>query len=289
LLLWGYIAPRYLGDFVPFLVLASAVAMADIFRRLEGRKRSLRIVTVSVIALVALFSIAANIGMAIVPNEEWSTTQVLHYVETQKAISDITGHPLNADVVRGNSLPLWGPAGQLFIIGKCDGLYISNGENYSTVPLQQFQRTTWMTVELSPAFEHMFRVTAKSPEAGRTETVPLVSAGRYMVTVTAVPTTDPHRLRLTFGLLGVAGHVYKFSLRVNSGATRSVLVTTDPAKHHLEVAIGGLDYLSTTLPNLRPIHVDSANSHSQVTGQALSVTNESVTAPQPTLCQSLTP
>ncbi len=39
LMLWGYIAPRYLGDFVPFLVLASAVAMADIFRRLEGRKR----------------------------------------------------------------------------------------------------------------------------------------------------------------------------------------------------------------------------------------------------------
>ena len=39
LMLWGYIAPRYLGDFVPFLVLASAVAVADIFRRLEGRRR----------------------------------------------------------------------------------------------------------------------------------------------------------------------------------------------------------------------------------------------------------
>ena len=69
LMLWGYIAPRYLGDFVPFLVLASAVAMADIFRRLEGRQavgagrggRRHRV--------VALFSIVANIGMAIVPNE----------------------------------------------------------------------------------------------------------------------------------------------------------------------------------------------------------------------------
>ena len=39
LLLWGYIAPRYLADFVPFLVLASAVAMADIWRRMEGRSR----------------------------------------------------------------------------------------------------------------------------------------------------------------------------------------------------------------------------------------------------------
>ena len=40
LLLWGYIAPRYLGDFVPFLVLASAVAFADIFRRLEYREEA---------------------------------------------------------------------------------------------------------------------------------------------------------------------------------------------------------------------------------------------------------
>ena len=138
LLLWGYIAPRYLGDFVPFLVLASAVAMADIFRRLEGRKRSLRVGAVAVIAVVALFSIAANIGMAITPNEEWNTTQVLHYVEAQKTVSDFTGHPLSADVVRGNSLPPWGPAGQLYVIGNCDGLYISNGENYSTVPSEQF-------------------------------------------------------------------------------------------------------------------------------------------------------
>ena len=71
LLLWGYIAPRYLADFVPFLVLAGAVALADIWRRLEGRTRRFRVGTFTVIALVALFTIVANIGIAIVPNEEW--------------------------------------------------------------------------------------------------------------------------------------------------------------------------------------------------------------------------
>ena len=84
-LLWGYIAPRYLGDFVPFLALASAVAMADIWRRLEGRTgSSCGPVHSVVIGLVALFSIVANFGMAIVPNEEWSTTQTLNFVEAQK-------------------------------------------------------------------------------------------------------------------------------------------------------------------------------------------------------------
>ena len=103
-MLWGYIAPRYLGDFVPFLVLASAVAIADIFRRLEARTRRVRVGSLAGIALVALFSITANVGMAIVPNEEWGTTQVRNYVQAQKTFSDLTGHPLQSNVVRGNSL-----------------------------------------------------------------------------------------------------------------------------------------------------------------------------------------
>ncbi len=100
LLLWGYIAPRYLGDFVPFLALASAVAMADIWRRLEGRRETVRAGALVVIGLVALFSIVANIGMAVVPNEEWSTAQTLGFVKAQNSISDSTGNPLKGNVVR---------------------------------------------------------------------------------------------------------------------------------------------------------------------------------------------
>ena len=164
-MLWGYIGPRYLGDFVPFLVLASAVGLADIFRRLDGRRRRVRVAAVAVIAALALFSIAANIGMAIVPNEEWNTTQLVNYVQAQKTVSDLTGHPLQARVVRGNALPPWGPAGELYVVGNCSGLYISNGENYSTVPSQQYQRTTWMPVELGQPFEHTFQMTVRSTES----------------------------------------------------------------------------------------------------------------------------
>jgi hypothetical protein len=288
LLLWGYIAPRYLGDFVPFLVLASAVAVADIFRRLEGHQRSVRVGAVATLALVAVFSIAANVGMAIVPNEEWDTTQVLNYVEAQKTLSDLTGHPLEANVVRGNSLPPWGPAGQLYVIGNCDGLYISNGEKYSTVPSEQFVRTTWMTVELSQAFQHTFRVTAKNTESGGTESVPLVSAGKDTVTVSANPTTDPRRVRLTFGLYGVGQPVSGYSFEVNSGATHTVVVTTDPVKHSLEVTMEGVDHLGRTLlSDEEPIHVDSANSHARASSPALSVSNVTATTPPPSLCQSL--
>jgi hypothetical protein len=283
LMLWGYIAPRYLGDFVPFLVLASAVAVADIFRRLEKRKPSVRVGAVVVMVVAALFSVAANIGMAIVPNEEWDGTQVLNYVQAEKTVSDLTGHPLEANVVRGTSLPPWGPAGQLFLLGNCNGLYISNGEDYSTVPAQQFARTTWMTVELGPAFQHGFRISARSLAPGETESVPLVSVGKYAVTVSATGTTDPGRVRMGFGLYGAGIDVRSYATVLNSGAPQDVVVTTDAPKHLLQVTMNGAYRLGRTLPNEEPIRVDSTGG----SPAALTVTPESATAPQPTLCQSL--
>ena len=286
LLLWGYIAPRYLGDFVPFLILASAVAMADIFRRLGARQRSVRVGAVAVISVAALFSVAANVGVAIVPNEEWSTTQVLNYVQAQKSVSDLTGHPLAADVVRGNSLPLWGPAGQLYIIGDCSGLYESNGEIYSTVPSEQYQRTTWMTVELGQGFKHTFRVGVQRPPSQGTVTVPLVSAGKYTVTMTAEPTGSAHRVLLVFAVHTGAKTVRGASFGVNSGTTHTVVVTTDPLKHQIAAGIDGVTQVGWNMTTHdEPIHVVSTGSGSQSGGRVLLV--QGAPGASPTLCKSL--
>ena len=182
LLLWGYIAPRYLGDFMPILVLASAVGIADVFRRLE-RRHSVLVGATGLIAVLAVFSIVVNIGIAIVPNEEWDTSQLLSYVQTQKDLSDLTGHPLNGRVVRDIALPAWGPAGQLYIIGNCSGLYISNGEKYSSYPSFQYHRDTWMTVQLGQPFRHAFKLEVPSLQPGQTESIPLVQAGDLTVKV----------------------------------------------------------------------------------------------------------
>jgi hypothetical protein len=221
--------------------------------------------------------------MAIVPNEEWNGTQVLNYVQAQKTVSDLTGHPLESNVVRGTALPPWGPAGQLYVIGNCNGLYVSNGEDYSTVPAQQFARTTWMTVELGAAFQHGFRISARSLAPGQTESVPLVSAGKYTVTVSATGTSDPGRVRLGFGLHGGGVDARSYVTVLNSGAPQDVVVTTDAPKHLLEVSMNGAYRLARTLPVEEPIRVDSAGG----SAPALAVTPESATASQPTLCQSL--
>jgi hypothetical protein len=288
LLLWGYISPRYLGDYVPFLVLASAIAVADIFRRLEGRRRSVRTGVITAIALLALFSIIANIGIAIVPSEEWDTSQVLSFVEAQKTISDFTGHPLAANVVRGNALPPWGAAGQLYVIGNCNGMYISNGEKYYTVPSEQFTRTTWMTVELGHAFQHTFHMTVKSRESGGTESVSLIEAGAYTVKMRVTQTTNPHLVAVAFGVQEAGKLTNGYSFTVKAGSTHTVLVTSDPVKHELAVSLDGmLRFSRTTVQSEEPISVDPSTSRQGNQGSALLVTDATAGSPEPTLCESL--
>jgi hypothetical protein len=287
LLLWGYIAPRYLGDFVPFLALASAVAMADIWRRLEGRRESVRVGALVVIGLVALFSIVANIGMAVVPNEEWSTAQTLGFVKAQSTISDSTGNPLKANVVRGATLPPWGPAGQLYVVGDCDGLYISNGEDYSTVPSQQFTRTTWMTVELGHSFQHVFAVTAEPPATGGSASASLVTVGKDTVAVSATATGNPHLVRLIVGFYGQGKPIYGHPVDVVSGTSQNVVVITDPAKHQVEATVEGVTRLSTTLGAGVPVRISSDVSPARSTRAALSVVDVTASSAEPLLCRNL--
>ena len=286
LFIWGYIAPRYLADFIPFLVVASAVSMVDIWRRMERRTSSMQVGALVVVSIVALFTIAANFGIANTPNEEWNTAQVLHYVETQKAVSDVTGFSLHNQVRRGDSLPPWAPADQLYVVGDCDGLYISNGEYYSAVPSQQFQRTTWMVVERGHTFQHAFRITYNEPLPGTIKSLRLVGAGSNAVWVTVELTPQPNRLRVLFSLVGTGRPVLGDSALVSPGSTHQVVVVTDPAKHLAQVTQDGVAQLSTTLVNGEPID-SSGSSRSSGSPPALSVVDATARSPEPKLCQSL--
>ena len=83
-------------------------------------------------------------GAAITPTALWTSTQAKNFVSLQESIS---GGALKKDVRRGSVLPYWAPAGTLFVVGECDGLYVSTGFSYSTIPGQQIQHETWIPVE----------------------------------------------------------------------------------------------------------------------------------------------
>ncbi|HVA09964.1 MAG TPA: hypothetical protein VNG12_24830, partial [Acidimicrobiales bacterium] len=97
-MIYGWIENRFLADFVPLLVLASAIGLVDVWRRLEPDRRRIRLLTLAIVTVVGLFEIAANVGMAVTPQSTWTGSQVLRYVEFQKSMSDLTGHPLAENV-----------------------------------------------------------------------------------------------------------------------------------------------------------------------------------------------
>lgn len=124
ILIFGFLDNRFLGDFVPFLVLGSAVGAVDLWRRLDGARSATRRIAVGLIAALGLFGIVANMGIASTPTGWWTSKQALGFVKFQKSVGGLTGHPLAGYVSRGGKLPKSAPNGHLFILGDCTGLYI---------------------------------------------------------------------------------------------------------------------------------------------------------------------
>ena len=288
LMIWGYIGPRYLADFLPFLALGSVVGLADIWRRQDGRSRARRSVVTGTIALVAFYSVAANIGIAATPSEQWTTAQTLRYVQVQKSVSDLTGGQIQRRVVQSDTLPDYAPAGQIRIIGACDAMYISNGENYTADPLSQFHRATWQVVQYGHALQRLFYVT---PQDGSSPArVDLVRAGAWTIAVETTPEPGGRTVRMQFVMRGTGLHasatVRSYVALEPVGGAHRVTVLTDPYKRTAEVSLDGVLFLGESLADGLPVETLATSVQPQPSSPIAVIDGTSGT-PQPTLCQSL--
>ncbi len=173
-LLWGYISQRYLADLMPFIIIAGAIGLIDVWRRLEGRPRRTRGRVLAVLTVLGAYCIAANLAIAVFPVAQWTPTQVSRYVNAQRLLSV---NPLSESVRRGATLPYWAPAGQLFDVNHCSGLYISTGNDMKDVPGQQIEHYTWVPVEQDPSFTQTVGFTFNRPESFLKGPVTLVRDG----------------------------------------------------------------------------------------------------------------
>ena len=173
-LLWGYISQRYLGDLMPLVVLASAIGLIDVWRRLEGRNRKARGRALTVIVVLAVFGVFVNVAVAAFPVAQWTPTQATGFITAEKALSI---ESVGAHVRTGATLPYWAPAEQLFAVNHCSGLYLSTGNATANDPGQQIQHYTWLPVELSPSFTHTIGFTFNRPERYFTAPVTLMTYG----------------------------------------------------------------------------------------------------------------
>ncbi len=227
-LFYGYIAERYVADFMPFLATAGAIGLTDLWRLADQASPNWprRLLVVAAVAL-GLFGLWANLGAATTPVALWTATQSQNFVSFQKRISPNAQQQL---VETGRELPYFAPAGRLFIVGHCQGLYLSTGWSYKTVPGQQAQHETWVPVDQPAGSGRLLAVRFNRPISASDAPVVLISSGSS--TLSLVP-TGYDRVSLAARPVGTPFGVTwppasTPSLPVRPHVTYEVVVNADP-------------------------------------------------------------
>ena len=230
---WGYIATRYLGDFLPFLVLASAIGLVWVVARLDGRSRRVRIAWGAAIGVLAVISIAINAALASSPGQDWTPTQASRFVTAQRALSMT---PLLSTLHVVDRLPNYAPVGALYATRSCDGLYLSNGTDFSSIPGKALQHAEMQPVERSDAILHDLTLRFTTPLGQAPRRIPLVSWGA---------TTLVARVVDRFGFTLVLEHPSRPDITwpgpaggwtaATRGVTYHLTVATDPNLHAITV------------------------------------------------------
>lgn len=233
-LLWGYIADRYLADFVPLLVLGSVVGIVDLWRRADQRPRRTKVTLFAAVACLAVFGVVANVGAALESVNSWTTPQALRFVEAQKALSIGS---VAASVVRGPRLPYWGPTGQIYDVNNCSGLYLSSGQNFSYSPGQQIQHATWVPIEQDASIFNEIGIYLDKPARQFTAAIPILKYGK--ATLMLEP-TGSHLFRVVVIHSGRApswptATSLGFPIKVHRWTVLSVM--TDPYLNSIQVSI----------------------------------------------------
>ena len=281
-LVFGYIANRYLGDFLPFLALASMVGLVDICRRVERARRPAGTVVVAAIAALALFGVWANTAIAMMPTPDWTSGQARAFVSAQH---DLSGQALAAHTLHRSTLPTVAAAGTVVDVGSCRGLYLSTGFPAVLAPAWLAQHTTWVAVEQGSGINRVLDVGFNRPLGRNDPSVTLLTYGqstlllqqtgadsvRIILDHPAKPLTWPPPVS---GLIVVRPHVH-YQLQV----------MVDPILNRIEVTgLGASIVPSTAGPG--NLAVDETGPGS---GQSGPVTVTDVTRPaQPmSLCRAL--
>jgi hypothetical protein len=285
--LLGYIAPRYLGDFLPFLILGAAVGMIDLWRRWDHRRALHRRLVVAGVVVLGVFSVWANIGLALTPTTEWTSAQAENYVTAVKAVSDITGHPLVRQIMHGSVVPYQAPAGELFIADNCAALYLSSGKPVSVDPVLQREHRMWVPVEQGPGINSRVLVTYTSPASAFGRGIPLLSIGHDTVVIRSAGKRSVQFV-LDKPFSSSPGKVFT----PRPGKTYHLIVETDPYLNRIVVNQGPINVISGVLSGIGPgvppliLHNQPAPGQRRAPGP-MTVARGRLPAQDMSLCRSL--
>jgi hypothetical protein len=230
---FGYIALRYLGDVYPLVAVAGCAGLVALADRAPSWGVARRRGVVTALVLLGLVSTWVNLGQAISyqrvfasPGDQQATATLVRWgrgAPTAPGIGDVP-------VRRGAHLPVRGSAGELFVLGRCDGLYVSDGAT-----VDDLSHTNWKPVERTARLG-AFDVDVRFPDAPVGTVDPLlVSGAAGAADVLDVTYLTGHRIRVGYRGAGFGGGS---PVHVTPGRTYRMRLAMDPETDLSTVAIG---------------------------------------------------
>jgi hypothetical protein len=285
-LLWGYISQRYIADLMPFVIIAGAVGIIDVWRRLSLRSRRAKGGVLAVLVVLTTYGFVANMALSVWPVSAWTLGQAEQFVSAENALS-VT--PLAQTVKHGSQLPYWGPSGQLFLAGQCSGLYLSTGNSMKDVPGQQIQHLTWLPVEEAADMTHTIGYTFHRPVSDLTGPVTILTYGSSKLVLLPAPKKFQFYLQIDNSGTSIpwpppqSGRFPIYGL----GVHQKLVVVTDPNLNQIDVWWDGKKALGHYLAGTGPAIVDTTPPAPKGHQPVVTITQLKTPAPNMSLCHSL--
>jgi hypothetical protein len=125
-----YITHRYTAEFLPWLVVGGVLGAVALVGTLAGVRRQRREQVLWVLAVVAVFGVAANLAVGVTAQAQANPGPTLaDYVHRQDQVSGWFGGSIDDDVAALVQLPPEGPPDAVRIVGPCDSMYEGTGEH----------------------------------------------------------------------------------------------------------------------------------------------------------------
>lgn len=249
---FGYIANRYLADFMPFLVLVGAVGLQAWLHRRPEMSRTTRRAVPTMLLIAAAFGMWVNLSHGLLFQRLYSTVvdeeRTAAFIATQQRIDEWRpggGDTLANRLAWGDSLPL-GSSGDLFAIGECDALYFHDGVQPNDV-----RHTSWIPVERTQAGgRYELSITFADNEPGTR--VPLFSSGGGEgPALLTVETTDDGRRLFEYIGAGLASRGQP--IEIEPGRAYDAVLVVDPRVETVSLSLDGRTRFETYFSHPEPI------------------------------------
>ena len=181
-LLYGYLAYRYTSEFMPILILSSAIGMASLVTKWSDRTVTVKRRVLGAAVALSAFGAYANFASGVTALSVSNPGPTLErYVRLQAKLGDATGQSFTSHISQGDSLSRTAEVDEIRILGDCDASFASNGDPYG--PWELLSMAEWQ-FEVEPVADLPADgdrvLLAKIGDAARRSTITVeVEPGRF--------------------------------------------------------------------------------------------------------------